>query len=151
MGAVESQPVMTLLLGDYHLDGTVDAVDYVIWRFTLGDTLTAGSGADGSGNGVVDQADYQVWQSNFGRTLPVGEVGAMDEAILRFSSNHNWFDESRSDGRVNTPLERVVTAKSRHFDLLLILDAGHSSPLSTAARDAAISDGNDVLMDWNIT
>jgi hypothetical protein len=70
----------------------------------------------------------------------------MDEAILRFSSNHNWFDESRSDGRVNTPLERVVTAKSRHFDLLLILDAGHSSPLSTAARDAAISDGNDDIM-----
>jgi hypothetical protein len=54
------------VLGDYNLNGTVDAADYVVWRKTLGQT---GSGlvADGDGDGMIDPGDYDVWRTNFGR------------------------------------------------------------------------------------
>jgi hypothetical protein len=58
------------LPGDYNFDRSVDAADYVTWRNSMGNTVTAFSGADGNGNGKVDQPDYQVWRANFGRTLP---------------------------------------------------------------------------------
>jgi T5SS/PEP-CTERM-associated repeat protein len=54
------------LPGDYNLNGTVDAADYVIWRKTLGqsgDDLPA----DGDGDGTIDTGDYDVWRTNFGR------------------------------------------------------------------------------------
>ncbi len=54
--------------GDYNLDGTVDAADYTLWRDTLGDTVTAGEGADGNGNGAIDGGDYDEWVANYGMT-----------------------------------------------------------------------------------
>jgi hypothetical protein len=57
------------LTGDYNLNGTVDAADYVVWRKTQVTTGPLYAGADGSGNGVVDQADYLIWRANFGNTL----------------------------------------------------------------------------------
>ncbi|MEX2171044.1 MAG: hypothetical protein WD851_17120 [Pirellulales bacterium] len=53
------------ILGDYNLNGTVDAADYTVWRNTLG-AAGAGLAADGSGNNLIDQADYGVWRSRFG-------------------------------------------------------------------------------------
>ena len=51
--------------GDYNLNGTVDAADYVVWRATVGQT---GSGlvADGDANNRIDAADYRLWRANFG-------------------------------------------------------------------------------------
>jgi hypothetical protein len=51
--------------GDYNLNGTVDAADYVVWRATDGQT---GSGlvADGDANKRIDAADYRLWRANFG-------------------------------------------------------------------------------------
>ena len=46
------------LPGDFNLDGTVDAADYVVWRKGLGTTYA--------------QDDYNVWQANFGATLGSG-------------------------------------------------------------------------------
>ena len=57
------------VLGDYNLNGTVDAADYVAWRILLGSNTLV---ADGSGNGVVDQADYDVWRANFGKVAASG-------------------------------------------------------------------------------
>jgi hypothetical protein len=54
------------LTADYNHNGVVDMADYVLWRNTLNQNVTPGSGADGNGNGVVDQADYGVWRANFG-------------------------------------------------------------------------------------
>jgi hypothetical protein len=59
--------------GDYNGNGKVDAADYVLWRNTNGQSVTAGSGADGSGNGSVGPEDYSFWRSKFG--LPVGTGG----------------------------------------------------------------------------
>jgi hypothetical protein len=58
------------LAGDYNADGTVNALDYVVWRANAGSTTSLA--ADGNLNGVVDVADYMVWRSNFGLSLPSG-------------------------------------------------------------------------------
>ncbi|MEX0642441.1 MAG: hypothetical protein WD468_07055 [Pirellulales bacterium] len=52
------------VLGDYNLNGVVDAADFVVWRKLLS---TSALVADASGNGIVDQADYDVWRANFGQ------------------------------------------------------------------------------------
>jgi hypothetical protein len=57
-----------LLVGDYNHNGEVDTADYVIWRDTLGQSVPAGSGADGDNSGSIDPPDYDVWRSRFGNT-----------------------------------------------------------------------------------
>jgi autotransporter-associated beta strand protein len=52
--------------GDYSQDGTVDAVDYVVWRRALS---TGNLIADGNGNGAVENGDLAVWRANFGLSL----------------------------------------------------------------------------------
>ncbi len=51
---------------DYNDNGVVDAADYVLWRHTLGQAVTPGSGADGNNSGFVDQPDFDLWRANFG-------------------------------------------------------------------------------------
>jgi hypothetical protein len=63
------------LVGDYNLNGTVDAADYIAWRDTLTQMVTPYSGADGNGNGTIDNADYDVWRSHFGQTTAGGGAG----------------------------------------------------------------------------
>jgi hypothetical protein len=63
------------LSGDYNDDGAVGAADYVVWRNSVGQTVTPFAGADGSGNGIIDEGDYLVWRANFGNTLPPGPGG----------------------------------------------------------------------------
>jgi autotransporter-associated beta strand protein len=46
------------VLGDYNLNGNVDAADYVVWRKGLGTTYT--------------HDDYNVWRANFGATARMG-------------------------------------------------------------------------------
>ena len=60
------------VLGDFNLDGRVNAADYTVWRNSLGSSSLA---ADASGNGFVDQADYNLWKANFGAVAPSGGSG----------------------------------------------------------------------------
>jgi hypothetical protein len=46
----------------------VDTRDYLVWRKTFGQHVTAWSGADGNGDAVIDGNDYNIWKSNFGAT-----------------------------------------------------------------------------------
>jgi parallel beta-helix repeat protein len=62
------------LVGDYNRDGAVTAVDYTLWRKTLGTNVTRFAGADGDGSGVIDQADYLRWRANFGVVAGAGTV-----------------------------------------------------------------------------
>jgi hypothetical protein len=78
MGAVEKQPIIPppALLGDYNHDNVVDAVDYTVWRNTLGTGgLAAYAGADGNGNGSIGPEDYLVWKTHYGETLPPPAMG----------------------------------------------------------------------------
>jgi len=58
------------VLGDYNLDGTVNAADYTVWQDTRGSTSNLA--ADGDGNGAIELADYDVWKTNFGYTAGSG-------------------------------------------------------------------------------
>jgi hypothetical protein len=71
-GMVAYDTVIANVLGDYNLNGIVDAADYAVWRDKL-------NGADGSlpnrspGNtGPISQADYTFWKSRFGATAGAG-------------------------------------------------------------------------------
>ena len=54
----QSQPFRYALPGDFNVDGTVDAADYVEWREELGT--------------IYDQDDYRVWRSHFGASFGPG-------------------------------------------------------------------------------
>ena len=71
MGAVEMAVSGPALVGDYNLNHTVDAADYVLWRKTNNTSVTSAySGADGDGNSLINSNDYTVWRSHFGNTSP---------------------------------------------------------------------------------
>jgi dockerin type I repeat protein/PEP-CTERM motif-containing protein len=59
--------------GDYNGDGVVDALDYTMWRDSIGSTTNLA--ADGDGNGVVDGSDYTIWKNHFGETTGTGSGG----------------------------------------------------------------------------
>ncbi len=78
IGAVESQP--DVLLGDYNLNGVVDAADYALWRKAEGTTDLR---ADGNGDGQVNDADYTVWRANFGATYQsLGTAGTISASAI---------------------------------------------------------------------
>jgi uncharacterized membrane protein len=54
------------IVGDYNIDGAVDAADYVVWRNMFGESGMS-LAADGTGDGIVDTNDYELWRANFGR------------------------------------------------------------------------------------
>jgi hypothetical protein len=56
--------LVPVTLGDYNLNGAVDAADFVVWRRGLGTTYT--------------QAEYDAWRANFGQTI--GSGGALPSA-----------------------------------------------------------------------
>jgi T5SS/PEP-CTERM-associated repeat protein len=57
--------VVPALPGDYNLDGTVDAADYVVWRKGLGTTYM--------------QSDYDVWRVHFGASNRGGSLATIPE------------------------------------------------------------------------
>ena len=69
IGAFEVQLVTPSLVGDYNLDGAVNAADYTVWRDSVGQT-GPGLPADGNGDNSVNNADLTVWQSNYGASAP---------------------------------------------------------------------------------
>jgi hypothetical protein len=56
------------LPGDYNVDGSIDAADYVVWRDTFGSATDLRANGDniGPSENVIDEADYVVWRANFG-------------------------------------------------------------------------------------
>jgi hypothetical protein len=74
IGAFES------LAGDYNVNGAVDAVDYALWRNTLGSTTDLR--ADGDGDGRISNADVLVWRANFGRTAAGDGQSAASEELV---------------------------------------------------------------------
>lgn len=63
------------LAGDFNLDGTVDAADYVLWRNNLGEPEGVLNG-NGNNSGVVDTDDYLLWKDNYGKSSPAALASA---------------------------------------------------------------------------
>ncbi|MEX2091435.1 MAG: endo-1,4-beta-xylanase [Pirellulales bacterium] len=76
LGLAKGQSLYSLVVapGDFNGDGLVDAVDYTIWRDTLGSTTDFR--ADGNGDRLIDEADYALWKSYFGTDYTAGGQGA---------------------------------------------------------------------------
>jgi hypothetical protein len=68
-GYIDNFVIRDGLVGDYDVDGDVDAADYTRWKASYGTTVSSGTGADGNKNGFVDAADYVLWRNNLGTSL----------------------------------------------------------------------------------
>jgi hypothetical protein len=67
--------------GDYNWDGTVNSLDFSVWKLNYGTSATLGSlHADGNLNGIVDASDYTIWRNNLGLSLPGAGTGGEDAA-----------------------------------------------------------------------
>lgn len=62
--AVEADP----LPGDFNDDGVVDAVDYAVWRESLGAPSESSLSGNGDGANGVDAGDFSLWSRNYGAT-----------------------------------------------------------------------------------
>lgn len=58
-------------VGDFNVDGNVDAADYTVWKDNLNLTAAALQG-NGSGAATVVQADYQLWKTHFDESIASG-------------------------------------------------------------------------------
>ena len=117
------------LVGDYNLNGTVDAADYVVWRKTLGTSgVPVYSGADGDGDGMVDPDDYGVWRAHFGNPVPGAGSGAGGPSpsqaavpepatmvLLMFAAAGWCLQRGRAAQKVPATHQRVRYAKNRPF------------------------------------
>jgi GH35 family endo-1,4-beta-xylanase len=83
-GGLDLEIVLPFLLGDFNRNGKVDAADYVVWRRSLGTSVTPGTAADGNNDGQVTMADLNVWKQHFGESMPAGFAEA---SVPESSSN----------------------------------------------------------------
>jgi hypothetical protein len=148
------------LPGDYNLDDIVDAADYIVWRMTEGNTVSAFSGADGNGDTMVNNDDYVIWTANFGNVAPPGSGSAgisADSNFEPFEANHDAFAGFESQPRV-TDTRATMPARDDanravppNLALLLVIDAAFAQSEDEVADvdasneasriDAAASDG----------
>jgi hypothetical protein len=144
--------------GDYNRNGVADAADYILWRKTLGTTVTIFSGADGDGDGTIDQDDYGVWRAQFGQSVfPAGAGGgALTSAALVESV------ASRQESpAAQLPASRSVDNRDRavnRFGLSTEFLANRSSPsllygpnsrlLPRLTSAIAVNEFDDSLVAW---
>jgi hypothetical protein len=145
-------PQPPALLGDYNQNGEVDAVDYIVWRKSLGEAIAAYSGADGSGNGTVDGADYEVWRAHFGETLPPVAGNGLSTSVESAAAVAPDVSESaRHDAEPTTPsLTRAFVSPQRRSPIAA------RSGFAIAAQRATTSARQDELLaawlapvEWN--
>ena len=112
IGAVELQTTATVHPpGDYNEDNNVDAADYVVWRKTLGATVTPYSGADGDGSGSVQPGDYDVWRTNFGSTTAAaGIASAVEVARLDLTAVPLIVEVTSTDSARGTKFQAFADA-----------------------------------------
>jgi hypothetical protein len=73
-----SQFSIVVAPGDFNADGVVDALDYTVWRNSVG---TDDLRADGNGDLTIDDADYAIWKSAYGTSYALGGGGLSSGAV----------------------------------------------------------------------
>jgi hypothetical protein len=97
---------------DFNRDGTIDTIDYVIWRKNNGNAVAPGTAGDADGNGKVDQDDYQIWRTQFG-TSPAVDRGASNEHADCASDLLAAFTTEPESSIERSVLARMRTASPR--------------------------------------
>ena len=96
------------LVGDYDHSGTVNLVDFSMWRADFASTSLLG--ADGNGDGIVDAADYAVWRDSLGAGIKIagdydfsGTVDQLDYNVWQqtFGSTTILAADGNGDGIVD--------------------------------------------------
>lgn len=70
-----------VLPGDFNVDGTVDALDFSIWRDHLGATGEAVLGGAGDGVGGVDHGDYLLWRNSYNAAVSQASAQISEAAV----------------------------------------------------------------------
>lgn len=144
------------LPGDYNLDHTVNAADYVLWRKNSGSGVAVVyGGADGNGDGKVGAEDYTVWRSHFGQTSGSGAGIGLGEEIAEANSVDGTSFVAASDTtfnqRVAVPLSNREPQKAQLTPPLLPEPrVDHSLKATVPRRAHAIAESfaaNDSAMD----
>jgi predicted outer membrane repeat protein len=145
IGAVEMAAATgPALPGDYNLNHSVDAGDYVLWRKTNGSSVSPSySGADGDGNSTVNSDDYPVWRSHFGNTSPGS--GSAAQALSDESAGSQSATESSGvadalslafAALANAPVIRTAPAVLIQTDQSVSNDDAASADLLLVIADA---------------
>jgi hypothetical protein len=169
IGSFEVQLAGPALPGDYNQNGTVDAADYVVWRKTLGTSVTPPfTGADGDGDSSIGPGDYDVWTENFGETVQLDaatEVSSMiasGAAIAPVDESTGSVTSMRfSVGNPNKTAELLVTnnaeqvANRKYPSPLLVPTSSPFAPYRPALRGSlsaqrtiAASQRDEALVAW---
>ncbi|MEX2316830.1 MAG: choice-of-anchor Q domain-containing protein [Pirellulales bacterium] len=119
------------LVGDYNVNGIVDAADYTLWRNMLHSQVPIYSCADGDGNGVVTWNDYLIWRANFGNVLPLGAgagVEASAASIAALSESNSQADAA------DPPFFMIVPTVPPAAPAALIAPAAVAAPAAKTAE-----------------
>lgn len=91
------------LVGDYDSNGTVNDLDFDVWRSTFGSTIDLR--ADGNQDGSVDASDYTVWRDNFGATSGPGSAAGFPVATGESEQNLSSISVTESLSPLTPPPE----------------------------------------------
>lgn len=151
------------LAGDYDGSGTVDDLDYAVWKSVYGIAVAPFTSADGNGDGFINTADFVVWRNNEGAmaeasvlaaTATVLAGPAMPIAVVestpqddapRNASLDFVFSETPTTRRIGTTRRTEVAASDvpPEVDLLAVLVAERSAA-SSVARTPSERDADTV-------
>jgi hypothetical protein len=149
IGAIEFQPPPQPSLGDYDRNTLVDARDYVVWRDTLGTTVTAFAGADGDGDGMVDQEDFGVWRANFGRSLPRATASVVLESSEPPPQELAQHRAQQTSSGVAT--RQFQFAAPQNHVLQSALDVPNRRPLRREGSSVLAAHPDEAILSWYLS
>lgn len=125
--------------GDYDENGVINDFDYQFWRASFGQSIAAGTGADGNGDGFINAADYVLWRKN----LPPKfySFDALDQA---YTQDFNVF--RGTEATLTNHFTIVVDGGTNVFRG--VFDETTDSAASFTGIKAATSGGNDYSLAW---
>jgi hypothetical protein len=137
--------------GDYNNTGNVDGADFLLWQRTLGNTVAAGSGADGNHDGAVNAADLTLWIAGMGAPASSASTASLSSAALNLSESafltSDMFSAADKPDAALLEPQNVLTVdlKGQAHDVAIAEIADNFSELTQFTESAdSTSDGNEV-------
>jgi rhamnogalacturonan endolyase len=125
--------------GDFNDDGSVDAIDYTVWRNNLGAPNETALHDNGDGLNGVDLGDFLLWKQYYGTSAPAPASGQGGLAISAVESEPASTEAAITDGAF---AQLALVAGDSSDDSR---DTHHRSALFKPARHFA-SSNSDLLL-----